>query len=666
MQPSHNLPCPVQLKKVWERFVSQGQTGPDVDPLVATSWKRCGFILNPRGKPRWTSLSPDALPLTLNRHTIFRAVALPIMEDIDQNIEGTDAVLLLIDNTTCILEMLGDLRSLRNAHDPGFRIGAFINESSIGTTAFSIALIDSVPAMVAGAEHLFECFHTLVTVAAPVFDPEGRSVGAIGSAGPLSRHSPQALGMVAAAAKAIENQLQAELLIREANARASELNVTLDTMSEGLLVLTAQGTIRDLNERGGELLGLRPGAVKGRPLAEYLVLPATLAQAASRGEELRDVGISFVINGTAQEFLVSLRIIRQEEGGPATSIITLRHIEEVHKLVTRLVGAQARLTLDDMIGHGPSALTMRRQVLASANARGCVLLSGEPGTSKNATARAIHNSGRRAGGPFLAINCRAIPRELILGEFLGFEAGAFNTVPSAGQPSKFELADGGTLYLDEVEMLPLEVQSALARVIESGEIIRLGGSRIIPVDVRVIASTETDLERLVAENTFNANLFYRLSTFVIKLLPLRERLEDMELLVAHLLERMSLQMGRQIHISKDALEALHRYPWPGNITELESMLERAALHCEEKTIELGHLPDGVRHQCAKTPGRPVAEPVRRLAEMERQAIINAGRASRGNLGKTAQLLGIGRTTLWRKLKEAKMSTKDLKKASVSQ
>ncbi len=665
MLPSHSHPQTVKLKKHWERLVSQRQVAPGLDPLVAGSWQRCGFLLNPRGRPQWTYLSADSLSFTLKKHDAFRVVARPLMEDIHQHIEGAGSILLLIDSTTCVLELLGDMHSMQRAGqrsgqragDSGFRVGVFLNETSIGTTAFSIALIDSSPALVVGAEHLFECFHSLVTAAAPIFDPEGRSVGAIGLIGSLPQYSPQILGMVVAAARAIENQLQAELIIREANARASELNVTLDTISEGLLVLTAQGIVTHLNERGGALLGLKPSAVKGRPLTEYLVLPETLARAISRNEELSDAGVSFVVNGTAHEFLVDLRIIRGHGGGSATSIITLRRIEQVRQLVTRLVGAQARLTLDDMVGHGPSVGHMRRQVLAAANAKGCVLLSGEPGTSKNAVARAIHNSGRRAGGPFLALNCRAIPRELILGEFLGFEAGAFNAGPSTGQPSKFELADGGTLYLDEVEMLPLEVQSALARVIETGEVIRLGGNRIIPVDVRVIASTETDLEPRVAENTFHASLFYRLSTFVIKLLPLRERPEDITPLVEHLLERLSLQAGRPIHISKAALDVLCRYPWPGNITELESILERAALHCEEKTIQPDHLPEAVRQQRAKTPGRPVTEQVRRLAEMEKQGIIISVRASRGNLSEAARLLGIGRTTLWRKMKEAGMSKK---------
>ncbi len=665
MQPSSTLPDPARLNEIWEQYVTRGKLTPDLDPLVAISWQRCGPRLNPRGVPQWAYLSPEVLPLALSKHSAFRLVARPLMEDIYQFIEGTGVLLVLIDNTTCALELLGDPLTGQQTGHLGLRPGAFLDESRIGTTAFSIALLDSSPAQVVGPEHLLECFHALTSVAAPIFDPEGRPVGAVGLIEPLSRYSPQALGIVVAAAKAIENQLQAERLIEEANAKASELNATLDTMSEGLLAWTAQGTIMHLNEQGGALLGLTPRAVKGRPLSEYLTLPESLARAASRGEELSDVGVSFIIRGAPREFLVSLRIIRQPDAEPATFIVTLRPIAQVHQLVTRLVGAQARLTLDDVVGHGPAARRVRRQALAAANAKGCVLLSGEPGTSKNALARAIHNSGRRASGPFLALNCRAIPRELVLGEFLGFEAGAFNTSPSTGQPSKFELADGGTLYLDEVEVLPLEVQSALARVIESGEVIRLGGTRIIPVDVRVIASTEVDLESRVAENTFRPNLFYRLSAFVIQLPPLRERPEDIPLLIERLLERLSLQFGRPLSIDKVAQTALCNYPWPGNITELESALERGALHCEGKTIELEHLPESIRQRRAKVPSRAMTEPVRTLAETEQQAILAAGRATHGNLGQTAQLLGIGRTTLWRKMKEQGISAEDLKKGRSS-
>lgn len=647
-------------RETWEQFLLKGQIAPDLDPLVAVSWERCGPVLNPRARPQWTQLSPETLSLALERQRTFRLIARPIMEDIYQCIEGIGTCLVLVDGIACVLEVLGDPLTVRQLENEGFKTGAVLNEKFIGTTAFSIALLDSSPALVVGAEHFLECFHGYTTVASPVFDPEGRPLGAVGLIEQQARYTPRGLAMMVAASRAVENQLQAELMLREANAKASELNAALDTMSEGLLAFNPQGVITHLNERGGKLLGLVPNKVKGRQLLEYLALPEFLARAASRGEDLCEARADLVLNGVPQEFLVSLRVIGQKMGGSATFIMTFRGIEQVHRLVTRFVGAQAHLTLDDMVGRGPAMRQVRKQVMAAANAKGCVLLTGEPGTSKSAAARAIHNSGRRAGGPFLALNCRSIPRELVLGEFLGFEAGAFNSGPSGGQSSKFELADGGTLYLDEVETLPVEAQSALARVIESGEVIRLGGTRVIPVDVRIIASTESRLEAGVADSTFNATLFYRLSAFAIELPALREHPEDIALLVERFLERLSLQMTEQVRIGEEALDALRNYPWPGNITELESALERAALHCKEKTIEPEDLPEPIRYRRLKTPGRPVTEPVKSLAEAERHAIIAAGRASKGNLSKTAQLLGIARTTLWRKMREARISPLDFK------
>jgi DNA-binding NtrC family response regulator len=310
--------------------------------------------------------------------------------------------------------------------------------------------------------------------------------------------------------------------------------------------------------------------------------------------------------------------------------------------------------LDDIVGHGAAAKKIRKQALSAANAEACVLLTGEAGTGKNILARAIHNSGRRAGGPFLAIHCRAIPRELALGEFLGFEAGAFNTAASLGQPSKFELAQGGTLFLEEVESLPLETQAALQRVLEMGDVIRLGGNRVIPVDVRIIASTTRSMDELLEVHSFRHDLLLRLSSFLIALEPLRKRAEDIPLLVEHLLEKLTVQLGRPLKVSAEALQALREYPWPGNIREIETIMERAALLFEGPQIELNHLPPAIAKPSALIKGKSLAQPIQTLIEAEKSAIITL-QAANGHLTKAAQSLGISRSTLWRKLKELGIS-----------
>jgi transcriptional activator for dhaKLM operon len=619
------------------------------------------------GPPQWVYLSEEVLPLTLNQHATLRRIARPLMEDVHQFIEGSGAMIILSDSTNCALELLGDSEMVDYATGLGLRCGVFLDESRIGTNAFAVALIESSPAQVVGAEHFLNCFHSLNSAAAPIYDLEGRPVGVIGLLEKAADYNSEAVGIAVAAAKAIENQLQADLFVREANTQATEVNAIMDAISEGVLAWTARGVLMHINDQAGQLLGLAPAAVVGRPLAEYITLPEGLARAAALGEELSDVETSLGVNGAQRECLVSLRIIRNSDKEPETYIATLRRIEQVRQLVTRLVGAQARLTLDDVVGHGPAARRVRRQALAAADAKACVLLSGEPGTGKNILARAMHNSGGRAGGPFLAINCRAMPRELVLGEFLGYEAGAFNSGPTTGQPSKFELAQGGTLFLDEIEALPLEMQAALLRIIEVGDVIRLGGTRVIPVDVRLITSTSVQFERLLAEGSFRADLLLRLSSFVINTLPLRERAEDIPLLIERLLEKLSVQIGQPLKVTTAAKTILSHYPWPGNVRELEAVMERAALLCEGQAIEPEHLPPLVRQRRTITPGKAATEPVRSLAEAEQLAILAAGRAAAGNLTQAAQFLGIGRTTLWRKMKELGISVDDFRPAeSVSQ
>lgn len=658
MQPTYQQPALDALANAWEQFVTQHTFAPDLDPLVVRSWQRTAPRLNPHGSPQRTYLSEDVLPRTRQQHALLLALARPLMEDVYQFIEGAGTRILLTDSTHCVLEELGDERLGRELGGLGIRMGAFLDESRIGTNAFAVALNESTPAQIVGAEHFLVPFHIYSTVAAPIFDLDGSLLGAIGFMQRVERHTAHALGIVVAAAKAIENQLSADLLMREANARASELNATLDAISDGVLAWDTSGIVMHLNDHAGRLLGLEPKLVVGRALNEYLTLPEGLARAAASGDDLREVETNFVIHNAPHECFVTLRVLKNQEGAPIQFIATLRRTDQVRQLVTRLVGAQARLTLDHIVGNSVATRRVRKQALAAANAKGSVLLIGEEGTSKNALARAIHNSGKRAAGPFLAINCRAIPRDLVLGEFLGFEQGAFHSQSVSGQPSKFELAEGGTLFLDQVDALPLEMQTVLVRVIEFGEVIRLGGTRVIPVDVRIMASTESDLEHRLGEVSFRRDLYYRLSPIVISIPPLRERPEDIPVLIDRLLENLSRQFGRSIKFSAAARERLLKYRYPGNITELESVIERSALHCEGNIIKPEHLPPQVRER--RTIVTRSGEPVRTMTESEHAAILAAGRAANGNLSATARALGIGRSTLWRKMKELGVTMADLR------
>lgn len=635
------------LHAAWQAFVQTGHLSDRVDPLVRASWRRCVPRLNPHNPPLWATLSDDVLTLTTRRQHTVLSIAYPIMEDLLQTIEGEHVLMVLLDSTDCVLSLVGDAAALEFARQMNVQRGVFLTEGRVGTLACNVALAESCPVQVVGPEHFLAYWHGITSAAAPLSNLDGVSLGAVMVLLPLRAHNPQAIGLVTAAARAIENQVYAERFVEEANLRATQLNVTLNALSEGVLAWSAEGRLTQMNARAGDMLGLEPRHVVGSALSTCLTLPETLTRAAALGQELTDVEVTLGVESGRVEVLASLRLVRNGAGAVTDYILTLRRVEQMRQLFHRMAGSQARLTLDDWVGQSAALRLVRRQALSAANARACVLIWGESGTGKNLLARAIHNSGRWAGGPFLAINCRAIPRELVLGEFLGFEAGAFNT---GGQPSKFELAEGGTLFLEEVDALPLDMQAALLRVIEAGDVIRLGGARVIPTNVRLMTSCHGALEDRVREGTFRADLLFRLSSFTIHLPPLRERPEDIPLLIDRRLDRLGAQLGRACKLTPEARAALLAYPWPGNAREMETVLERAALQADGHSVDLPHLPVLIRE------GRPLAlhaalaEPVRTLAEAEQVALRIAWQASGGNVTRTAQLLGVGRTTIWRKLR----------------
>ena len=656
IQPQNISADSARRKKAWETFTSTGKILEDagLNSLVTASWMRCGLRMNPNGPLNWAYASDNALQSTLQQHTILRDIARPIMEDIYQFLEDRRVALILTDSSGCLLEVLGEPSLTKELQTMGFRPGVYLDEGHLGTNAIAVTMFEAMPSQIVGAEHFSVRLHDFSSVAAPIHEIEGHSLGVFALVEPVEQYSGQSFGVAVAGARAIENQLRADLIVREANAKTAELYATMDSITEGVLAWSNDGVVMHLNDQAGKTLHLSPTIVVGRPMSEFFSLPENIARAVAQGQELTDIETAFVVDGTSRQCLVSLRIISSQENY-LVYIMTMRQIEHVHQLVNRLVGARARLTLDDIVGHGTAARKIRKQALAAANAEACVLLTGESGTGKNILARAIHNSGRRAGGPFLAINCRAIPRELALGEFLGFEAGAFNTVASSGQPSKFELAQGGTLFLEEIETLPLETQAALQRVIEMEDVIRLGGNRVIPVDARIIVSTTRSMDELLELDSFRHDLLLRLSSFVITMEPLRKRAEDIPLLVEHLLDKLTIQLNRPLKVSSAALQALTEYPWPGNIREVEAVMERAALLFEGPQIELENLPPAVTQRSALIKGKSLVQPVQTLVDAEKSAIVIATQAAQGNLTKAAQSLGISRTTLWRKIKELGIS-----------
>ncbi len=643
-----------RIQFTWKEFVNKGVLHPDVDPIVANSWRRCSPRLNPHRQINPSKLTPAQLDSARNANQHLLAVARPIMEDIHQYIEGSNTLIVLVNSAGYALDFFGDSSMIEIAKRYSIEPGTSISEGQIGTNALALPLYDGVPAHTVGAEHYLKKLHGLAGAAAPIFTITGRTLGTLGILTRAENYHPHSLGLVVAGARAIEGQLQSIDLLEEQNIQLSELNTILASLSEGILVWNSEGMLMHANTATMNILGLTSGGLVGRPVDDNIRFPAFIQEALQKTEQLKDVEANIIVGERVVNCVINLDHVQKNQETRLV-IMTLRPAEAVRKLVQKQVGAQAFFTLDDLVGRSREIRRIRRLVKAAAPAQAGILIRGESGTGKSVVATAIHHESPRNLAPFILVSCSSVPSEFILAELLGYESGTSKHLPG-GRPSKFELAEGGTLYFQDVEHLPFEAQAALLNAIELGIVVRLGSAHPIPINVRIIASSSANLEKLIAEGSFRADLYYRLSSFEIVLPPLRARKADIPLLVERILERYNRQHERNVTLAAGTLNLLKKYTWPGNIRELETILARAMVQAGDSEI-IGpmHFPEYIRDPVKRTMAGSFSPQVKSLSDLEREALIQAARDCNGNLTQMAKVLGIGRTTVWRKMKALNIS-----------
>jgi len=646
-----------KLRAAWTEFVQHKTiTLASLDPGVVRSWRHCREAgLNPLAPPRLERCDAETLEQRRQAHFDLIAIARPFMEDIYQFAGESDMIVYLANEGLCTLEWLGDQALVRTLEHMGLEDGVGLAEEQAGTNAAAIALNEGMPAQIVGPEHFCQAFHSLTDTAAPIHAPTGEMMGVIGILTLEPNSHPHTLSIVMAAARAIENQWQTELSFGEATQHLAELNAALQAMSVGIIFLNPVGQVTHINAQAGDILGISHRLAMGRRLSDLIQLPAGIELAIAQRISMPEHEV--VCQGTDGPRPCLMGVDVLGEGSRLVGfILTLEHTAEVRRLVHRMTGTRAHFTFDDILGQDVKMQRTLYYARTIAQSDSTVLLLGESGTGKEMFAQAIHNGSRRADGPFVAINCAAIPRDLMSSELFGYE-GAF-AVGEEGRPGKFELAEGGTVFFDNVDCMPLDMQASLLRVIDTREIVRLGGTRVIPLDVRVVAaSNNVDLANEVEQGNFRTDLFYRLHVLTLTMPPLRDRGNDILLLIAHLIEQFAQRTRKAVTVSPQAMAVLQSYHWPGNIRELENVLERAMHMVDGRRLNVEHLPDELR---AATIGG-TEEVVLTLQEAERQAIIRAGRALQGNTTKMADALGIGRTTLWRKMKAFDLSADSFKR-----
>lgn len=330
-------------------------------------------------------------------------------------------------------------------------------------------------------------------------------------------------------------------------------------------------------------------------------------------------------------------------------------------------GNYARYTFDDLIGVSDNFVQLKRFAERISATSSPILIQGESGTGKELFANAIHCTSQRKDKPFVAVNCAAIPRDLIGSELFGYVGGSFTGANRTGAKGKFELADGGTLFLDEIGEMPVEMQSVLLRALEENCITRIGATKPINVDVRIITATNKDLTKCIADGSFRADLYYRLNVINLTMIPLRRRRADIKELAEYFLERFAHENGKNIHeISPAAVVAMTEYDWPGNVRELRNCMEYSVIVCKSDCIELEDLPQSITNLERADESAKAAEPegtelrmmsdffTKQRLEMAKKLMVEF----KGNKSKVAQEMGVSRSTLYRILNGAEDTHSD--------
>lgn len=651
-----------KLKEAWRGFVQTGSL-PSVplDPTVERSWHAClNAGLDPLSTPELTHCAGQELEERQQAAFDLIAIARPFMEDIYQFSGERDMALYLTGETLCTVHWLGDSALFAMLEEEGLGPGVSLDEKQVGTNAAAMALSEGIPVQIAGPEHFFQVFHFITDTAAPIHATTGRMLGVIGLVTLEENSHPHTLGIVMAAAKAIENQLQADQTLAEAHHHLGELNASLQAMSKGMIFLDSEGTVNHINPSAGEILGISHRLAMGRPFSSLVDIPAELERAMARQDAMDKKEVVFRVHGEPRSCVTGVDLLEDSPQHPGF-VLTLERTAEAKRLIHQMMGARAHFTFDDILGKSVKMRRVRYYARTIAKCSSPVLLLGESGTGKEFFAQAIHNASEHADGPFIAFDCAGVPRELVAGDLFGYER---TLGPNEeGRLGKLELADGGTMFFDHVDSMPLNIQASLLRVIDRKEISRLGGNRIIPIDVRIIAaSNNLDLASEVKEGRLRADFFYRLRAMTLTIPPLRERGDDLLLVIARLSEELARRQGKAVRLSPRAMAILQSYQWPGNIRELENVLEWAMHMAHGSEISVEHLPQELRRA---TLSEGNDEQVLTLQEAERQAIIQAGQALDGHVTQMAEALGIGRTTLWRKMKAYDLSADAFKRSDGS-
>ncbi len=621
-----------------DRLPPQSTSLRGADPgEISRSWQRCRMAgLTPeQNRPDHPHFSSAERRMAVERRATLITQARPVMDYLYGQIKDSGCVMLLSDETGYLLNSTGDLDFCTRAAKVALAPGACWAENARGTNAIGTALIEGKPIAVNGAEHYLRHNSFLACAAAPLTAPSGKLLGVIDISCNSRRYHPHTFGLVRAAAQMIETRIFEISFANHTKLRFHVSAEGLGSMMEGALAIDEGGVVLGANRAGFAMLGLRPEDIGTQNFSRYFGLTMRDLMDLDRSPPGRPLLAHPRRGETLYVAVDQMRapLIRRPPAGIQASPKT-----------------DALAILDTGDERVAKAIGQLRRVLGRKLP---ILLQGETGVGKDYFARAIHEAGPRAGGPFVVVNCAALPETLIEAELFGHAPGAFTAARREGAPGRIREAHGGTLFLDEIGDMPLCMQTRLLRVLEEGVVTPIGG-KPVAVDFLLISATHADFPARIAAKSFREDLYYRLNGLAVSLPPLRER-ADLPALIARMLEREA--QGRQAgapRLSPELAQAFGQYRWPGNLRQLSGMLRTACLMLDddETELKLHHLseeamlalttPHSAAPELAETPGGTLRA---QSDAMIAGAVAEAG----GNIAAAARALGISRNTLYRRL-----------------
>ena len=678
------------VRQKWNQFINnQDDDYSMIRPEVLASWKRSRDAgVNPH-KLVNVLLSPDELSMKLNASMELRTIARPYMRQLYSIVQGSGAYILLSDNKGFILDVIGDDDIVYQGESYSRLVsGACRHEGVAGTNAVGTTLELGKPTQLWGDEHYIEWHKVYSCAGAPFYDVNDNLLGVLTVTCKMEYAHPHTLGMVTCAADSITREIRLKSTLNSLELLSKQRNMIIENMSSGVFLLTADGTVTHANSGALNMLGLNSRNIVGHNLFELISFDQI--SGADKIQEFLDaehynteMGILVHPRIVPQKFNVSISHIKNSSDEVTDILLRINRPEMIQKLVRRIEGHHAKYQINDIIGNSPLMQRMKMEAERIARNESNVLILGESGTGKEMIAQSIHNASPVSNGPFVAINCAALPNNLVESELFGYERGAFTGANKEGRPGKFELADGGTIFLDEIGDMPLDVQATLLRVIQTKEVIRIGGNSPKKINIRIIAATNQDLLKAVEEKTFREDLYYRLNVFSIYAPPLRARgQEDIRLLADYFVETYNRNKNRSIRIQDNVYDILQNYHWPGNVRQLENAMERAINLADNNLITPELLPHqilqhaynaGFSKETSKSPMQiPIsATPqitlnssipsayispapssiasIPKATDSERALIEAALVQTHGQVTETAILLGMNRRTLYRRL-----------------